>query len=153
MYTENMRAARQRTIERILRSGAYGTQQELQDALEQAGQAVDQSTLSRDLRVLGVRKVAGRYVLPAEEERPGPGLDYGAVVRSFVPCGPHLIVIRTEVGQAQPVAVDLDARAEPALLATLAGDDTIFVATKNRKTQAVALGRLEAWFGAQKRER
>jgi arginine repressor len=46
----------------------------------------------------------------------------------------------------------MDRQDEPAFVATLAGDDTIFIATKNSKTQAVALRRLEAWFG-DKRER
>jgi transcriptional regulator of arginine metabolism len=75
-----------------------------------------------------------------------------AAVCGFVSCGPNLIVVRTIVGQAQPVALFLDAQQDSSIVATLAGDDTIFVATKNQKTHAVALRRLEAWFG-DKRER
>lgn len=147
-----MRDARQQAIREILTAGVVTTQSNLLDALARRGHRIEQSTLSRDLAEIGVRKSHGRYVLPGDPA-PTPGqLDYAAVVRGYLPCGPHQIVIRTEVGQAQPVALWMDQQDEPAIAATLAGDDTIFVATKNRKTQVVALRRLEVWFG-DKRER
>ncbi|MBU0617328.1 MAG: arginine repressor [Planctomycetes bacterium] len=142
-----MREARQDAIRRCLKAGVVATQQELLDKLKAKGIRIDQSTLSRDLAELGARKSGGRYVL-AETRESGPTqVDYGAAVRSFQPCGPHLIVIRTDVGQAQPVALMIDLANETSVVATLAGDDTIFVATKSSKTQAVALRRLETWFG------
>ena len=142
-----MRQARQDAIRRCLKAGVVATQRELLDKLRNKGVRVDQSTLSRDLAELGARKSGGRYVL-AEAREPGPTpVDYGAAVLSFQPCGPHLIVVRTAVGQAQPVALVIDAAGDPSVVATLAGDDTIFVATKSRKTQAVARRRLETWFG------
>ncbi len=148
-----MREQRQQAIRNILSSRSIGTQRELLAALEEAGQVADQSTLSRDLAELAVRKVGGRYELPSDEPPPtDAAFDFNAAVLSYAVCGPNLIVIRTQIGQAQPVALGIDGRAEPSIVATLAGDDTIFVATKTRKTQAVALRRLEAWFG-DKRER
>jgi transcriptional regulator of arginine metabolism len=141
-----MRETRQRAIREILRARVVATQQELLAALAERGETVDQSTLSRDLHELGIRKSGGRYELPSEEGAPARP-DPWAVVRSFAACGPHLIVIRTDVGQAQPVAVTIDARAEAAIAATLAGDDTIFVATKNSRAQKVVLRRLTSWFG------
>lgn len=142
-----MRQERQDTIRRILATSVVATQQDLLARLEAGGMTVDQSTLSRDLNELGVRKNGGQYVLPEEHETGPANVDYAAVVRSFVPCGPHLIVMRTVVGQAQPVALAIDAAEDPSIVATLAGDDTIFVATRSQKTQAVALRRLESWFG------
>ncbi len=152
-----MRDQRQQAIRGILATGVMTTQFDLLEALQKAGLAVDQSTLSRDLAELGVRKSGGRYVLPNGEVAGGTatataGVDYAGVVCGFLPCGPHMIVLRTNVGQAQPVSLWLDAKREPSIVGTLAGDDTIFLATKNSKTQAVALRRLEAWFG-DKRER
>jgi transcriptional regulator of arginine metabolism len=148
-----MRQQRQQAIARILARRAVRTQGELRRALRRAGLAVDQSTLSRDLAELGARKTGGRYALaPAGNGAPRPAVDYGALVRSFCACGPHLVVLRTAIGQAQPVALAIDARQDAAIVATLAGDDTIFLATRTRKTQAVALRRLESWFG-DKRER
>lgn len=141
-----MRAARQQAILGLLEKHAIGTQEALHRALRKVGVDVDQSTLSRDLRELGVKKIDGRYVQPPAGERPvASGL--GGVVRMVTPCGPHLVVLKTIVGQAQPVALAIDARRDPAIVATLAGDDTVFIATRNRKAQAVALRRLQQWFG------
>ena len=142
-----MRAEREQTIRAILQRRAIATQEELRAVLRRRGLRVDQSTLSRDLAELGARKIGGRYrVLNGDGHQPPP-VDYGAIVRGFSACGPHLIVVRTTVGQAQPVALVIDAKGDPTIVATLAGDDTIFVATRNRKSQAVALRRLETWFG------
>jgi transcriptional regulator of arginine metabolism len=136
-------------ILRLVRSGKARTQAELLRGLRACGKRVDQSTLSRDLAELGICKAGGRYVLPAraEDSRPPTLTDFAGVVKRFTACGPHLTVVTTVVGQAQAVAVAVDAAAEPAIVATLAGDDTVFVATKNRRTQAVALRRLKQWFG------
>ena len=142
-----MRETRQDAIRRCLEAGVVATQQELLGKLKAKGIRIDQSTLSRDLAELGARKRGGRYVLPKVSETEPAPVDYGAAVRSFQPCGPHLIVMRTDVGQAQPVALMIDGANEASVVATLAGDDTIFVATKSSKTQAVTLRRMETWFG------
>ena len=147
-----MREQRQQEVRSVLQASIVTTQKQLLDALGARGMPVDQSTLSRDLAELGVRKVRGRYVLSAQPEAPPGLIDYKNVVLGFVACGPHLIVVRTAVGQAQPVALTIDARADESIAGTLAGDDTIFVATKSRKSQIVALRRLSTWFG-DKRER
>jgi len=136
-------------IRRLVRERRAHTQAELLRNLRVAGRRVDQSTLSRDLVELGIRKAGGRYVLPRHvEQAEEPQLtDLAGVVKRFTTCGPHLTVVSPIVGQAQAVAVAIDTTMEPAIAATLAGDDTVFVATKNRRTQAVALRRLKQWFG------
>ncbi len=134
-------------IRRLVRVGDVGTQDDIRRALRRRGLTVDQSTLSRDLVELGIRKAAGRYVIDRSKAASNGDVDYSAVVESFTTCGPHQIVVRTTTGQAQPVAVAIDDRQEPAIVATLAGDDTILVLTKGRRLQVVALRRLEQWFG------
>lgn len=135
---------RQETITRIVRTKPVSTQFELLDALGRKGVEVNQATLSRDLAEVGIRKAGGRYVL--EEETEEASGEQNAVL-SFTCCGPHMIVMRTAIGQAQAIAVTIDRAREPAFAGTLAGDDTIFIATKNRRTQTVALRRLTKWFG------
>ena len=54
-------------------------------------------------------------------------------MREIRTAGPNLLVIMTQVGAAQRVAVTLDRIAWPEIVATLSGDDTIFVATVRRK--------------------
>ena len=51
-------------------------------------------------------------------------------------CGPHMIVLRTAIGQAQAVAVEIDGHADRSIAGTIAGDDTIFIATHNSKQQS-----------------
>lgn len=139
--------ARHEFLLRLVETTAIRTQQGLLDALAAEGATIDQSTLSRDLRELGIRKVDGRYrradVRPPGEERSTPR----SQVLSAVPCGPNLLVLHTRIGQAQPVGVFLDQAGEAAIEGTLAGDDTVFVATKGRRQQEVVLRRLTTWFG------
>jgi len=161
MYNPGMdatKARRHADLRRLVQAGQARTQADLRKALRGRGLAVDQSTLSRDLQELGVRKVAGRYELAASEPAAGhrrPVLEptrgnptsMAAAVQRFTVCGPHLIVLRTTTGMAQPVGVAIDQAREPAIVASVAGDDTIFLATANRRSQTVALRRLEKWFG------
>ena len=144
MMTKGQRLA---LIERLVRRRPIATQSELLRQLAGQGARVEQSTLSRDLAELYITKRGGRYARVAPPERTEVTLDYARVVHSFTPCGPHLMVLSTEVGQAQPVAVWIDRQSDPAITATLAGDDSIFIATKTRRAQVVALRRLTQWFG------
>lgn len=138
---------RHATIARLIRRGPVRTQTELIRRLDATGIVVDQSTLSRDLAELGVRKTGGRYALRAVDRSDRQAYDYAAAVRWFTTCGPHQIVMRTRIGQAQPVALAIDEKADASILATIAGDDTVFVATKSARAQSVALRRLKQWFG------
>ena len=138
---------RQTVIRQMVEAGRMNTQQDLLRALRRRRMPVDQSTLSRDLAELGVRKAGGRYVVEEAPSVAQDTLDYSALVTGFAVCGPHMIVVKTHTGQAQAVAVMIDEAADSSMAGTIAGDDTIFIATSSRRTQAVALRRLEHWFG------
>lgn len=146
------KANRQDALKEVLAGKGVGTQATMLKLLRARGIRIDQSTLSRDLLELGVSKNGGKYVLPtnAAPKRAEPNLD--AAVLSFTACGPHLIVMRTLVGAAQALAVKIDNAGEASIVGTLAGDDSIFIATKNRRSQTVVLRRLKQWFG-EKHER
>lgn len=144
------KAGRQEALLRLVRKGRVRTQAALIAGLAAGELEVDQSTLSRDLQELGIRKVGGRYAMPVNGQVPAASDPLAAVasaVTRFTTCGPHMIVIWTGVGQAQAVAVAIEEGSDPSILATLAGDDTIFLATKSRRAQTVALRRLVQWFG------
>ena len=116
--------------------------------LKKAGHEVTQSSISRDLRDLGVLKASGRYVLPAEELTRTNG-DFGTLaqfVRQLRLAGPTIIVLRTTIGAAQSVAVAIDRAEWPEVAGTLSGDDTIFIATANARAQDKLVGRLRALF-------
>ena len=135
--------ARRETLRRIINRSPVGRQQDLVRLLGKAGYPATQSSVSRDLRELGVAKRGDRYVLPEES---APVLDDFSAVARFVrairPAGPHLAVVRTTAGAAQSVAIVLDRADWPEVVGTLSGDDTIFVATANAAAQRRLLARL-----------
>ena len=139
--------ARQKRIRELVRTRSIGGQAQLLQVLRKERLPVNQSTLSRDLAELGIRKIDGRYEMAASDAGSSRHFDLSPAVRNWTTCGPHLVVIRTRTGQAQAVGVAIDAAEDPAIAATLAGDDTLFLATAGRRQQAVALRRLTTWFG------
>jgi len=133
----------------ILRGGVIRRQAELTRLLQRRGFAVTQSSVSRDLRDLGVLKASGRYLPPPLETAHVNG-NFSALaqfVRAVKPAGASLLVIRTSTGAAQSVAVAIDKAEWPELIGTLSGDDTIFLATANLKLQQRLLQRLHELFG------
>src|SRR5690606_7530094 len=99
--------------------------------LRKEGHAVTQSSVSRDLRDLGVLKASGRYVLPPDEIVRVNG-DFDALtrfVREIRTAGASLTIVKTTIGAAQSVAVAIDRAEWPEVAGTISGDDTIFIAT------------------------
>jgi transcriptional regulator of arginine metabolism len=134
---------RREALKRIIRDGAVGGQAELVRLLKRAGYPVTQSSVSRDLRDLGVAKLGDRYVLPEDAAVPVAGLAaVAAFVQEAAPAGPHLTVVRTTIGSAQSVALAIDRARWPEVVGTISGDDTIFIATASERTQRALLGRL-----------
>ena len=148
MLTDTQQYERRGAIARILRTNAVRKQEELVRLLKEEGHEVTQSSVSRDLRDMGVSKASGRYVLPAQEISADQG-NFGTLaqfVRGLKKAGPSLTVLKTTVGAAQSVAVAIDRAAWPEVAGTLSGDDTIFIATANSRAQNELLGRLRAIF-------
>lgn len=140
-------AARREALSRIVREAAVGRQADLVRLLHRAGHDVTQSSVSRDLRELGVAKRGDRYVLP---DAVTPAVDdFGTVaafVRSIRAAGGTLTVIKTTAGAAQGVAIVLDRAGWPEVVGTISGDDTIFVATEDAAAQRRVIARLRDSF-------
>jgi transcriptional regulator of arginine metabolism len=148
VLTDSEQYERRSAIMRILQLNAVRKQEELVRLLKEEGHEVTQSSVSRDLRDMGVLKASGRYVLPPEEPARANG-DFGALaqfVRGLKRAGPSLTVLKTTIGAAQSVAVAIDKASWPEVAGTLSGDDTIFIATANSRAQDELLGRLHALF-------
>ena len=141
------RPQRLERIRELVADGEIRNQHELRAALERMNVAVDQSTLSRDLAELAIRKIDGRYRLTDPRERPEPSRMLADAVHGWTVCGPHLIVLRVAIGQAQPIGLAIDRAGDPSITGALAGDDTLFLATRSKRQQEIALRRLERWFG------
>jgi len=139
-----VREQRQRAILSLLRRSAVRRQEELVSALAERGFAVTQSSVSRDLRDLGIAKLGGRYVAPsAPAPDPAPLEDVAHYLRGVKPAGPHLTVVFTQPGTAQTVGLGLDRSAWREIVGTVAGDDTVFVATAGARDQTRLLHRLQ----------
>lgn len=128
-----MKSRRQREILSLIESQAFRTHGRLAEALAARGIVASQGTLSRDLRQLGVVKTAAGYAAPAQ----ALGEDAArTVLRQLVgqflvgiETAQNLVILRTEPGGANALAQGLDGANLPEIIGTLAGDDTIFVAT------------------------
>jgi transcriptional regulator of arginine metabolism len=125
-----MKSRRRNEILRLLRDHEVSSQEQLQVLLGAEGFDVNQGTLSRDLRGLGVVKRptatgGARYVRTqpmADSELALANLR--AFLREVIGSG-NLLVIKTRVGGAQPVALALDLLVPQGLVGTIAGDDTV----------------------------
>lgn len=137
------RPERHQLIKQLIRAETVTSQVELAERLGARGFACTQSGLSRDLREIGVLKSRGRYQLPEFEHE---DLRYREEIAAlFVegrPAGPNLLVVETLTGGASRLALHLDRVHWPEVVGTIAGDDTIFVATASKLDQSKILRRL-----------
>jgi transcriptional regulator of arginine metabolism len=147
--TDNTSApARRTTLAKIIREQVVGRQTELVALLRKQGHIATQSSVSRDLRELGVAKMGDRYVLP--ETALQPKNDFSTLkqfVSGRLTAGTNLTVLKTTVGSAQSVAVAIDTARWPEVVGTISGDDTIFIATAGADAQRKLGERLLAIFG------
>jgi transcriptional regulator of arginine metabolism len=117
-------------------------------ALVARGVPATQSSVSRDLRALSVAKVGGRYVLPSAAHEPlavDPSSRLAEVARfihSVQRAGPNLLVLHTSAGAAQGVGFAIDAAGWTEIVGTVAGDDTLFLATGGAAGQRRLMARL-----------
>ena len=138
--------SRQKTILELLESGPVASQEELQKALAKHGVKVGQATLSRDIHELGLVKTAEGYSVSGSNVVTEPALPpLSRLMGDFVldlRLAQNLLVIKTTVGSAQPVAAALDAESWPAVVGSVAGDDTILMVCPNKKAAAKLASRI-----------
>lgn len=118
---------RRKALRKLLLAGRGSTQGELCELLAARGLHTTQSTISRDLKLLGARRRIredGSFVYRIESDRRA---EFPAHMVLSVEHNEVQIVIRTLVGRAPVVGVELDALRHPDILGTLAGDDTVLV--------------------------
>ena len=138
------KTARHQAILDVLDDGPVESQDFLQQRLERKGFDVGQATLSRDIHELKLVKGPEGY------RRLGESMGADGVLPSVMNLArqfvieirqaQNLLVVKTTVGSAQPVAAALDASHWPEVIGTLAGDDTVLVIATDKK-KALALSR------------
>jgi transcriptional regulator of arginine metabolism len=128
-----MKSWRQSQILELIDKDAVTSQEALREQLDARNIHVTQATLSRDLKQMGLVKRAGdgAYVRPgAERGGAAMGEQMRKAVTSLVRSYERVdtfIVIRTDPGQANGLAVLMDRVKVPEVAGTVAGDDTILL--------------------------
>ena len=135
-----LKRERQKKILNLIRSKKIGTQEGLRSHLERAGVTATQSSVSRDLEELGVVKHQGSYTLPHANGDKARGL------LSLDVAGDVLVVAKCLPGRASAVAVEIDDAALPEIVGTLSGEDTVFIAVRDQKSQRVVMKKIWELF-------
>ena len=142
---------RQSVIRSLIRDGSVRNQAEMQRYLRRAGIRVTQSTLSRDLKNIGLVKGASGYREADDEMTPAMRLEnMEKMVRSYlssVARTGNLVVMKTPAGLAHALGVAIDNAALPEVMGTVAGDDTLFVAAPDPRNARDLVDRLRGLIG------
>ncbi len=132
-----MKRSRHDEILKIISEEEILTQEDLAARLRERGYDVAQATISRDIKMLNLVKMAG----------PDGKLVYSALIKNssdmpeklvpvfknaFVSCdyAVNLVVIRTLSGMANALASAVDTMQFAGILGTIAGDDTVLIVCK-----------------------
>jgi len=135
---------RRAAIRDLLLQGPAETQASLVSALQDLGHIATQSSVSRDLREIGAIKTGKGYELRTADASGDEQVAAVAnLLRSITPAGSNLLVIRTGIGAAQRVGLALDRCGWPGMVGTIAGDDTVFIATESAHAQKNLITRIE----------
>ena len=141
--------SRQALISEIISQEQVSTQTELVEMLEARGKIVTQATVSRDLTEMGVYTDRGNsskrhYIIPTFSQIAEPTIKRDQLQRVIgewateVFTAGNMVVIKTAPGSAHVVASALDRSDQPEIVATLAGDDTVFVVVKDKMKNPIA---------------
>jgi transcriptional regulator of arginine metabolism len=141
-----MKTQRHAAILRVVRDRRIESQDGLRQALADEGFVVTQATLSRDIRELGLAKLAdpggGAYYTHPHRGavRPELGQVLPALLVGVDGVGPFL-VLKTASGSAGAVTEALDQVGWTEVIGTIAGDDTVLVITRSQRHRQQIAGR------------
>jgi transcriptional regulator of arginine metabolism len=149
-----MKSYRQQLVSELVEQEPITSQEQLRERLRGKGIEVTQATVSRDLRDRGLVKRAGEgtYRRPGAEAAPRGGAEPQAALRRAVAeflrrveAVHQLVVLKTDPGQAQTLAIALDRAGMPDVVGTIGGDDTILVIFRGDRDAREFTERLEDW--------
>jgi len=148
-----MKGLRHLKIREIIGGGVIETQDELVEALRDAGLQVTQATVSRDIKELQLVKVPagdGRYKYSLPQERFNP---LGKLKRTLtdhfvgIDYTENLVVMKCLPGTANAVCALIDAMEWPEVMGTIGGDDTILMICRTKEQSGVITNRLLELLG------
>jgi transcriptional regulator of arginine metabolism len=150
-----MKSYRQSIILEIIEREPVTSQEQLRKRLRARGVDATQATLSRDIKELRLVKAAadGSYHRATDAATPVDSSEKEEALRRAVgdylrraEAAQHIVVLRTEPGQAQILAIALDRASLDEVVGTVAGDDTLMVVTRDARQARTLCRRFEAWL-------
>ena len=146
-----MKARRQSAILDLVTARPVRSQNVLRGLLAGMGIRATQATISRDVKELGLVKRAADGSYRSADGPAAPAISGERVRRAVadylrrVERVQQLLVLKTDPGQAQPLAFALDRAAWPEIVGTVAGDDTILVVARTERSAKTVGRRVERW--------
>ena len=145
-----MKRRRQAAILDLVDRVALSSQEDLRRRLRDLGFSVTQATLSRDLRDLGLVKASadGAYHRPGIESTP-PEVAVARLQHAIaeyltgVDRALQLVVLKTGLAQAQPLASAVDAARLDSVVGTIGGEDPVLVIGRAAAAAAAVASRID----------
>ena len=144
-----MKKSRHQKIKELIEQYEIETQEELADKLREAGYAVTQATVSRDIRELKLSKVPmgdgkQKYTILIHSDHYLSDkyirvLKYGFVSMDMAQ---NILVVKTVSGMAMAVAAALDAMKLKEIVGSIAGDDTIMMAVRTVEDTQIVMEKI-----------
>lgn len=132
-----MKKSRHQKIKELVDQYEIETQEELADKLREAGYAVTQATVSRDIRELKLSKIATgdgkqKYTVLLHSDHYLSDKYIRVLRDGFVSMdmAQNILVVKTVSGMAMAVAAAIDAMRLKEIVGSIAGDDTIMMAVR-----------------------
>ena len=149
---------RQTRIRELLYRRAIDTHEKLAEVLQQQGIEVSQSTLSKDLREIGVVRVPQadggfRYTLPEAGSTLRDLHILERELQDFLVQAEqviNMVLVRTASGHAQSVCEAIDRIGWAEVAGTLAGENTIFIVTRSEQDAAKLVDKINIVCGEEK---
>ena len=145
-----MKSKRQAKIMEIISTTNVETQEQLLQALEEAGFRSTQATISRDIKELRIVKELTtlgtyRYTTAAKELPSAFSTRLNTIFRECVTrydYAQNIVVIHTLPGLASAAASAIDAMNMSVVLGTIAGDDTVFIVMRDDNAASAFVGEI-----------
>ena len=139
---------RQAIVEILGQDRRVSEQKELVELLRARGISATQSSISRDLKVLGAVRTQGYYEIPSwtdeeEEEGVSPFRKVIPFVQAVKPAGPYQTLVVTEPGAGRVVAQAIAESEWEEVVGTIDGDSGVLILTENFFFQRLVYERLK----------
>ena len=144
-----MKKSRHQKIKELIEQYEIETQEELADKLREAGYAVTQATVSRDIRELKLSKVPmgdgkQKYTILIHSDHYLSDKYIRVLKDGFVSMdmAQNILVVKTVSGMAMAVAAALDAMKLKEIVGSIAGDDTIMMAVRTIEDTQIVMDKI-----------